>query len=91
MLLILAGCLVGSGSYIINYLLNLKAEKKSLDAVQEKVTVPEGNVSEEKMNLTLILIGKVLKKLILILLDGFIFQTLVLIILFAELLIMNTI
>ena len=48
MLLILAGCLVGSGSYIINYLLNLKAEKKSLDAVQEKVTVPEGNVSEEK-------------------------------------------
>lgn len=63
MLLVLAGCLVGSGSYIINYLLNLKAEKKSLDTVQEKVTVPEGNVSEEKYEFDLDIDWEGLKKI----------------------------
>lgn len=40
--------MIASGAYIVNYILNLRTEKKALDAVQDKVEKPDVSSSDVK-------------------------------------------
>ena len=40
--------MIASGAYIVNYILNLRTEKKALDAVQDKVEIPDVSNSDVK-------------------------------------------